>query len=162
MKQAWLADELFTGTDLLEGLVVLTENNLISAILPAENLPAGYPLLSFPGCFITQAFTDLQLYGGNGKLFSNSLDELSLDATYAYCVAGGCSHFMITMATNSLENFHKGIDAVAAYQTSGRKGLLGLHLEGPWINPVKRGAHIEAFIKKPLREDVERLLENGN
>ena len=161
MKQAWLADELFTGTDLLEGLVVLTENNLISAILPAQSLPAGYPLLSFPGCFISQAFVDLQLYGGNGKLFSHSLDESSLEATYQYCVAGGSSHFMITMATNSLENFHRGIDAVTAYQASGKKGLLGLHLEGPWINPAKKGAHIEAFIKKPTRAEVLELIERG-
>lgn len=161
MKQAYFADELFTGTEMLEGLVVLTENNLINAILPADSLPAGYPLLSFPGCFIAPAFIDLQVYGGNGKLFSHSLDTESLDATFAACLTGGCSHFMITMATNSMENFFKGIDAVSDYQASGKKGLLGLHLEGPWINPLKKGAHIEAFIQKPTRGEVLQLLERG-
>ena len=116
---------------------------------------------SFPGCLIAPAFIDLQIYGGNGKLFSHSLDTASLDATYAYCVSGGCSRFMITMATNSMENFFKGIETAGEYMASGKKGLLGLHLEGPWISPAKKGAHLEAFIKKPTRDEVMLLLEKG-
>ena len=156
MKQAFLADEIFTGNEMLAGQVLVTENKIISGILPPASLPSGLPRFkTSPGCTITPAFIDLQLYGGNGKLFSHSLDTESLDATYAYCISGGCSHFMITMATNSMENFLKGIEAAGDYMTSGKKGLLGLHLEGPWISPAKKGAHIEAFIKKPTRKDAE-------
>ncbi|HET6999721.1 MAG TPA: N-acetylglucosamine-6-phosphate deacetylase [Puia sp.] len=161
MRQAFLADEIFTGNETLKSHVLLIENNIVSDILPQGSLPPDLTVETFPDCFITPAFLDLQLYGGNGKLFSHSLDTESLDATRAYCMAGGCSRFMITMATNSMENFLKGIDAAGEYLSSGKKGLLGLHLEGPWINPVKRGAHIEAFIKKPPRKDVELLLEKG-
>ncbi len=161
MRQAFLADEIFTGNETLKGQVLLIENNIISGIVQPGSLPSDVPVEKFPGCFIAPAFIDLQLYGGNGKLFSHSLDTESLDATHAYCMAGGCSHFMITMATNSMENFLKGIDTSGEYISSGKKGLLGLHLEGPWINPVKRGAHIEAFIKKPARKDVELLLDKG-
>ncbi len=129
--------------------------------LPKESIPREYTIQNFPNCFIAPAFIDLQLYGGNGKLFSHSLDSESLEATYACCIAGGCSHFMITMATNSMDNFLKGIDTCREYMASGKKGLLGLHLEGPWINKIKRGAHIEAFIKKPTPDEVELLLEQG-
>jgi N-acetylglucosamine-6-phosphate deacetylase len=161
MRQAFQADEIFTGSGTLTGQCILTDNNIISGILPAGSLPKEYGLQSFPGCLIAPAFIDMQLYGGNGKLFSHSLNTESLDATYAYCTTGGCAHFMITMATNSMENFFKGIDAAAAYMASGKRGLLGLHLEGPWINPVKRGAHIEAFIKKPTREEILAILERS-
>jgi N-acetylglucosamine-6-phosphate deacetylase len=161
MRQAFLADEIFTGNETLTGHVLLTENNIITGILPSGSLPSGYMVEKFPDCVITPAFIDMQLYGGNGKLFSHSLDIESLDATYAYCVSGGCSHFMITMATNSMENFLKGIDAAGAYLSSGKKGLIGLHMEGPWISPAKKGAHIEAFIKKPSLQDVELLLEKS-
>jgi N-acetylglucosamine-6-phosphate deacetylase len=161
MKQAFLADEVFTGTGTLKDQVILTENHLITGILPVASLPPGYTVNKFPGCLIAPAFIDLQLYGGNGKLFSHSLDTESLEATNAYCISGGCSHFMITMATNSMENFYKGIEAAGAYMNSGKKGLLGIHLEGPWISPAKKGAHIEAFIKKPTRDEVLRLLEKG-
>src|SRR6266702_3690870 len=144
MKQAFLADEIFTGKAEPPAQALLMENKVITGILPSASVPSGYTVQSFPDCIITPAFIDMQLYGGNGKLFSHSLDTESLDATYNYCVSGGCSHFMITMATNSKENFLKGIDAAAAYISSGKKGLLGLHLEGPWISPAKKGAHIEA------------------
>jgi len=162
MKQAFLADEIFTGSRLLADHILLIENDIITGILPEVSLPSGYQVRSFPGCLIAPAFIDLQLYGGNGKLFSHSLDTESLDATRTYCTSGGCSHFMITMATNSMENFYKGIDAAGAYMKSGKKGLLGLHLEGPWISAAKRGAHIESFIRKPTRQEVELLIEKGN
>jgi N-acetylglucosamine-6-phosphate deacetylase len=161
MKQAYLSEGLFDGNEILNGKVLLTENNIVTGILPKESTPREYTVQNFPDCIIAPAFIDLQLYGGNGKLFSHSLDSESLEATHAYCVAGGCSHFMITMATNSMENFVKGITACGEYMASGKKGLLGLHLEGPWINKIKRGAHIEAFIKKPTPDEVELLLEQG-
>jgi N-acetylglucosamine-6-phosphate deacetylase len=161
MKQAYLADEIFTGTNTLSGKVLLTENNRITGIPSAGDLPSGYELRAFPGCLIAPAFIDLQIYGGNGKLFSHSLDAESLEATRDYCASGGCSHFMITMATNSMENFFKGIETVRAWLASGKKGLLGLHLEGPWISPAKKGAHIEAFIKKPTLAEVNHLIEKG-
>ncbi|HCL83695.1 MAG TPA: N-acetylglucosamine-6-phosphate deacetylase [Chitinophagaceae bacterium] len=161
MKQAYLADGVFTGTGTLQEQVVLTEDHQITGILPAKSLPSGYDVTSYPGCWIVPAFIDLQIYGGNGKLFSHSLDIASLDATYDYCVSGGCSRFMITMATNSMENFFKGIETAGVYMASGKKGLLGLHLEGPWISPAKKGAHLEAFIKKPTRDEVMLLLEKG-
>ena len=142
MRKAFLADEIFTGNETLKGRVLITENNIVSGILQPDSLPSDITIEKFPDCFITPAFIDLQLYGGNGKLFSHSLDTESLDSTRAYCMTGGCSRFMITMATNSMENFLKGIDAAGEYLSSGKKGLLGLHLEGPWINPAKRGAHI--------------------
>jgi N-acetylglucosamine-6-phosphate deacetylase len=161
MKKAYLADKVYTGKEIFSGKAIVTDNHIVTGFIEAGNLTGDYAVEEFPDCFITPGFTDLQIYGGNGMLFSQSLDEASLSATHAYCVAGGCANFMITMATNSMENFFKGIDAAFTYIRSGKKGLMGLHLEGPWINPVKRGAHVEAFIQKPTRKDVIDLLNRG-
>ena len=123
MRQAFQADEVFTGNEMMADQVVITENNIITGILPKEFLPSGFEIQFFPDCLIAPAFIDLQLYGGNGKLFSNSLDIESLEATFAYCVSGGCTHFLITMATNSMENFLKGIDSAVDHDGSGcRRG----------------------------------------
>jgi N-acetylglucosamine-6-phosphate deacetylase len=161
MRQVFQADEIYTGSGILKDHVILTDNNIIIAIMPLASVPSGLSIQTFADCLIAPAFIDLQLYGGNGKLFSHSLDSESLEATFEYCKAGGCSHFMITMATNSMENFYRGIESVGAYIESGKRGLLGIHLEGPWINKSKKGAHIEAFIKKPTQDDVISLLEKG-
>ena len=160
MKQAYLADEIFTGNEMLEQQAVLVENNIVSGIVQKSAIPSGYNIADHPDCFIAPAFIDLQLYGGNGKLFSHSLDIDSLEATHAYCLSGGCSHFMITMATNSMENFLKGIEAAGEYMASGKKGLLGLHLEGPWINPVKKARILKHLLKsQPAKKWM--LLEKG-
>jgi N-acetylglucosamine-6-phosphate deacetylase len=65
------------------------------------------------------------------------------------------------MATNSIQKFLLGIEVVKEYWNQGGKGLLGLHLEGPYLNPVKKGAHIESCIKKPTMEEVQMLLDKG-
>jgi N-acetylglucosamine-6-phosphate deacetylase len=161
MKQAFLADEIFTGSEWHTGQAILTDNNTITGIFPTDSFSSEYKIQSYPGCMIVPGFVDLQLYGGNGKLFSHSLDLESLEATYAYCISGGCSHFLITMATNSIDNFIKGIATVKEYIGSGKKGLLGIHLEGPWISREKKGAHVEPFIHQPTLDEVMLLIEKG-
>jgi N-acetylglucosamine-6-phosphate deacetylase len=161
MKQAYAADLIFDGNIIRRDHVILTEGNVVLGILPIESIPSDFAIRSFSDCLIAPAFVDLQIYGGNGKLFSHSPDQESLEATYSSCKAGGCSHFMITMATHSTENFFRGIDAALAYISSGKKGLLGLHLEGPWISRVKKGAHVESFIYKPVKKDVDSFLQKS-
>ena len=60
-----------------------------------------------------------------------------------------------------LKYFKKGIDAVKDYWKNGGSGVPGLHIEGPWINKEKRGAHVESLIHAPQKEEVMELLEYG-
>jgi N-acetylglucosamine-6-phosphate deacetylase len=65
------------------------------------------------------------------------------------------------LATNTIDIFKKAIDAVRAYWTKGGQGVYGLHLEGPWINGIKRGAHVKEWIHSPSFEEVKDVLEYG-
>jgi N-acetylglucosamine-6-phosphate deacetylase len=85
----------------------------------------------------------------------------SLQLLYEYCRDGGAPLCVPTVATNDVQVFKDSIDAVRSYWESGGKGIYGLHLEGPWINKAKKGAHIEAFIHAPDIEEVKALLEYG-
>lgn len=158
---AFIAREIFTGHEILTNKAVLVKDEKVFDLVSASHIPGGYLIRELKEYMLAPAFIDLQLYGGNGKLFSTELTTDSLDATYEYCLQGGCTRFMITMATNSIEKFLKGIEVVRQYWSGGGKGLLGLHLEGPYLNPIKKGAHIEKFIKKPTLEEVKMLLEKG-
>jgi N-acetylglucosamine-6-phosphate deacetylase len=161
MNTAFIPRQLFTGREILLGKAVLVKSGKVVDIVEASAVPPSYLARDLGGYMMAPAFIDLQIYGGNGKLFSAELTTDSLDAVYEYCLQGGCTRFMITMATNSIEKFLKGMEVVKNYWTQGGKGLLGLHLEGPYINPAKKGAHIESFIKKPVQEEVQMLLEKG-
>ncbi len=161
MQKAFYNGNVYTGKEILTDTAILVENGIIIDLVEDSAVPSGIQKEDLHGLNVAPSFIDLQIYGGNGKMFSHELSTDSLHATHEYCKSGGALHFMITMATNSIEKFLKGIEVVKQYWDEGGGGLLGLHLEGPYINPVKRGAHIESFIKKPIVEEVEMLLNKG-
>ena len=159
--KAYINARIFTGETFLTDHAVITDNDIIVDVVPRKLIPVNAAIVDLPGKILAPAFIDMQIYGGNGKLFSNELSAAAIQSTYDYCTAGGAAHFFITLATNSMEVFYKGIDAVRDYWRQGGKGMPGLHLEGPYLNPLKRGAHIEKYIKKPTVNEVKELLEYG-
>src|SRR5882757_9823314 len=114
-------------------------------------------IIDFEDDILVPGFIDLQLYGGNGKLFSDDPSIESLQATYQYSLAGGATNILPTVATNSTALIFKAIDAVKEYQQQST-GILGLHLEGPFINPKKKGARLEQYIIKPTMELAQQLV----
>ena len=161
MSTAFITRELFTGREIQTGKAILVREGKIMEIVDASAIPAGYRIRELSGYMLAPAFVDLQIYGGNGKLFSTEMTTEALEAVYEYCLQGGCTQFMITLATNSIEKFVRGLEVAREYRNGGGKGLLGVHLEGPYINPKKKGAHIEKFIKKPTLEEIKHLLHKG-
>lgn len=161
MPEAFIADRVFTGNQWLDQHAVITDNGSIIDIVPVSSLPDTMNKKEFPGHFIAPAFIDLQIYGADGKLVSVFPEEDALSKLRSYCEKGGVAYCLPTLATNTKEVFYKGIDAVRRYWKNGGQGILGLHLEGPWINAAKRGAHIEALIHAPSMQEVKELLEYG-
>jgi len=159
--KAYINARIFTGETFLADHAVIMENDIIVDVVARKAIPVNAAIVDLPGKILAPAFIDIQIYGGNGKLFSNELSVEAIQATYDYCVSGGAAHFFITLATNSMEVFYKGIDAVRSYWKQDGKGMPGLHLEGPYLNPLKKGAHIEKYIKKPTIKEVKELLQYG-
>ena len=157
----YIADRTFTGQEWLEDHAILVEENLIKDVIPSSSIPENIPKKVFSGCSIAPAFIDLQIYGAYGKLLAAYPEADSLFKLNEYCRKGGAAFCLPTIATNSLETFHRSIDAVKNYWDRGGEGILGLHLEGPWINPIKRGAHIESLIHSPSLKEAEELLYYG-
>jgi N-acetylglucosamine-6-phosphate deacetylase len=157
----YIADRIFTGQEWLEDHAILVEENLIKDVIPSSSLPQNISSKIFPGCFIAPAFIDLQIYGAYGRLLAAYPDAGSLFKLNEYCCKGGASFCLPTAATNTAEVFHRCIDAVKDYWQQGGEGILGLHLEGPWINAAKRGAHIESLIHSPSLKEAKELLNYG-
>lgn len=152
------AERIFTGSEWLRQQAVVVVDGIVIDIIRNDSFKgAMQPLQQI----IAPAFIDIQIYGAYEKLFSVYHDVDSLEKLYAYCKKGGAPHFQPTVATNTYEIFYRCIDAVKEYWSKGGKGCLGLHIEGPWINAQKKGAHIEAFIHSPTIEQAHNLLEYG-
>lgn len=155
MQEALSVQELFTGEHWISEVVVVIENGKITAIKKE-----GYDHKNaFP--LIVPAFIDLQIYGAAGKLLSAFPNTDTIQKIYDYCLASGTAYFQPTIATQSLEIIYNSINAVKDYKHKGGKGCIGLHIEGPWINPIKKGAHASQFIHKPDLKEVKALLDDG-
>jgi len=155
------ANKVFTGKEWLNDFSLVSENNQILELVPTASLSKEEQLDTVVHPYIVPAFIDIQIYGAGGKLFSVYPETDALYRLLEYCRTGGAFHFAPTVATNTKEVFFKAIDAVKEYWQQGGTGCLGLHLEGPWMNPIKRGAHIEAFIHSPSMPEVKELLDYG-
>jgi N-acetylglucosamine-6-phosphate deacetylase len=110
---------------------------------------------------VVPALIDLQIYGAAGKLLSEFPEADTIEKIYQYCLAGGAAYFQPTIASQSNEIIIKAIDAVKSYKDNGGKGCMGLHIEGPWINKIKKGAHDENIIHAPTLKEVKEIVEYG-
>jgi N-acetylglucosamine-6-phosphate deacetylase len=158
---AYTASSIFTGTEWVEGGAVLVEGGKVSEVLTAEAIPAGTHRKDLGDKILAPAFIDIQLYGAGGRLLAVDPTPGTLREIYNYCIEGGATLCLPTVATNTIDVFHRCIDAVRAYWEGGGKGVWGLHLEGPWLAAEKRGAHIESLIHAPSLDEVAALLQYG-
>lgn len=160
MISTYCADKVFTGTKWIANTAIICENGLIKDLMRIENLRRDMEVVNrFQ--VIAPAFIDIQIYGASSKLFSIHPTSDTLQKMYDHCRSGGAAWFLPTIATNTIGVFKKGIDAIKEYWNNGGKGVPGLHIEGPWINKIKRGAHLENLIHEPTIEEVRLLLEYG-
>lgn len=152
--QKFSASRFFTGHEWLTNVVLEVIDGWLVAIHPDQPAPDAIPL-------IAPSFIDLQLYGAEGRLLSVFPDPETIYAIRRFCESGGATHFQPTVATNSPEVMSACIRAIRKYWQQGGEGCIGLHLEGPWIHPQKRGAHLEAFIQRGTIEAAHALLKEG-
>lgn len=143
--------------EILENRTILIKNGYIEAI-DADEIPSGYSMFDAEGGLVSPGFMDLQIYGSGGNLFSayptvDTLRQMDLDL-----ISKGTTSFLACLATNSIEVFYQAIEAAKAYRATA-KGFMGLHLEGPYLNPKRLGAHPAAYIKKATLEEVRSLIE---
>ncbi|RZK67240.1 MAG: N-acetylglucosamine-6-phosphate deacetylase, partial [Pedobacter sp.] len=150
----------FIDDILITGQSIFIENGKIVKI-SADQILDRYEVVDAKGDYITPGFTDLQIYGSGGNLFSaypsaDTLRQMDDDLS-----GKGTTGFLACVATNSKEIVSKCIDAAKAYRSEAR-GFWGLHLEGPYINAKRRGAHIEAYVRKASLDEVKELLDQAD
>jgi N-acetylglucosamine-6-phosphate deacetylase len=157
----YLHATLYTGQEIIQDGYLQVADHLIVALGRADQWDGKGDVVDCNQLNIAPALIDLQIYGGGGKLFNNEPTADTINATYAAVRAGGAHFFQITLSCSPPEVMWRAFDACREYRQSGGKGLLGLHLEGPFFNPEKRGAHPLHYLQKPTPEKVSELLQRG-
>jgi N-acetylglucosamine-6-phosphate deacetylase len=155
------AKQIFTGKELLTDHAIVAKENIIQQIIPQHEVAANDHVFDYGEALIAPAFIDIQLYGAHNRLLSVYPDATTVEAIYTYCKIGGAAYSLPTVATSTYEVIFACIDAIKDYWHKGGKGIVGLHVEGPWINPAKRGAHKAEWIFSPTIDQAKQLLEYG-
>ncbi len=156
MVTAFFNGTIYTAKEQIKGKAILTEGDKIKGIVENELIPTNAKTIDCKNLIIAPGFIDLQIYGGGGYLFSNKPTATALKSMADSLLSSGTTGFYVTLATNSMEIFHEAIKVV---KENPSPAVLGLHFEGPYLNPVKRGAHILKYIKRPEKKEVEELLK---
>jgi N-acetylglucosamine-6-phosphate deacetylase len=157
-RHAVLADRVFDGHNWHAEAAVLVRDGRIVGLGSWREVPSDWPQTRLPvGAFLAPGFIDLQVNGGGGVLLN---DQPTADGMRAIARAHrrfGTTACLPTLITDTREQVRAAI--AAARSISGRDGVLGLHLEGPFISPQRPGVHRADRIAKPGAGDLEELCE---
>ncbi len=156
---------VFTGNDLLSDVFVRVEDGKISEVspVPADGLiiGEGEEVVDLQGDYLIPGFVDLQLYGGEEAF----LNEAPTTGTVRHILdthrSAGTTSVVPTLYSTSHDVILRAIEAVREVQAEEPFGVLGLHVEGPYINPVKRGAHSLNYVRKPDEDELDELFDKG-
>lgn len=147
-------DRIFDGRQFLTGQAVVVEGGHIAAVRPLPE--AGGPVTRLEGT-LAPGFVDLQVNGGGGLMVGPGTDADALRRICATHRRLGCAGVLPTLISDRPEVTARVIAAGIA--ATGTPGFLGLHLEGPHLDPRRAGAHDPALIRPMGADDLTRLCE---
>ncbi|WP_020574302.1 N-acetylglucosamine-6-phosphate deacetylase [Actinopolymorpha alba] len=116
------------------------------------------PDVDLAGRIVVPGFVDTHVHGGGGASYLSATPEETATAAEFHLSHGTTTTFASLISTTADELARE----VAALADLAADGIVaGLHLEGPWLSEVRRGAHDPAVLRPPASAEVERLLALG-
>jgi N-acetylglucosamine-6-phosphate deacetylase len=159
MLTALYNTQIVTGGAIISGKTVIINQDKIAAVVNQQDIPKGAELIDLKGDYIAPGLLDLQIYGAGGALFGGLPSEAALRQMEVTLLQQGCTGFFGTVATNSDAVVLKAIEGAKAYRKQAMGNFLGLHLEGPYLNAARKGAHPEKYIKKAALQEVKSWID---
>ena len=164
MSDFALANARVLGNDDFHtGHAVLVQDGKVAAVLPESALPAGVPCHDLGGGWLLPGFIDVQVNGGGGALLNNTPDVDALRAMMRGHRRYGTTGMLPTLISDDAAVMEKAIAAVRQAIAEGVPGILGIHLEGPYIAPARKGTHDAGKFRVPGADEVAMAtsLDNG-
>ncbi|MFN7183063.1 MAG: N-acetylglucosamine-6-phosphate deacetylase [Thermomonas haemolytica] len=141
---------------------VVVEHGHIVAVLHGDP-PGSGQRIDLGGGFLAPGFIDLQVNGGGGVLFNNIPSVEGIAAIGRAQRRFGTTGFLPTLISDDVAVMRRAIAAVRDAIAQGEPGVLGIHLEGPYLAPARKGTHDAARLRVPQAEDIAlaTALDNG-
>jgi N-acetylglucosamine-6-phosphate deacetylase len=145
MVQTIFAEKVFTGETVLRDQLITCDKGMVISVVHAEN---STPALKVK--YLSAGFNDIHINGGDRLNFTKTADGEGVENIASSCAVLGTAYTLPTIISSPLETIFKGIEAIKKFREEHPyEGVLGMHLEGPFLHPLKRGAHVRTFLQKP-------------
>jgi N-acetylglucosamine-6-phosphate deacetylase len=145
---------LFDGQRLRDDCALATEGGIIRALAPYAERPTG-ETIDLGGGVLAPGFVDWQVNGGGGHLFNDAPTLATIRAIVVAHRRCGTTALAPTVITDAADVLRAALAAGA----EACPGSLGVHVEGPFIDPRRNGAHPLQHIRAMTQEDARSLLE---
>lgn len=133
---------IFDGDSLLNDHSVIIDEGKVVEVLPQINLPEDIKIIAdLKGDYLVPGFIDLQVNGGGGVLFNSAPTVDAIRTIGEAHRQYGTTGFLPTLITDSFDVMREAVVAVTEAIQEGVPGVLGIHLEGPFLNGEKKGTH---------------------
>ena len=147
MTQLLTNARIFTGDEILQGWGLRLADGLVQELLAPGASAGDTAMTDLGGDLLAPGFIDCQVNGGGGILFTDQPDVATISAIATAHRKFGTTGLLPTLISTDWESMTAAAAAVQTARKQGLAGLLGLHFEGPYLNPERKGAHDGAQIR---------------
>jgi len=147
---------------LTTGAVVIGDDGRIMEVGPVPHVPEGVQVIDLPDATLVPGYIDLHVHGGGGfSLATHDSEEIRSYARWA--VSHGVTSFLPTICAGSSDEGFEYIRtaAQATGPVEGGANVLGVNLEGPFVNPERRGALPAGWIRGNELELLKLLIDEA-
>ncbi len=153
-RTAIAASHVFDGVALHRDTAVLIDGTSITALLPRADVPANVQVRALPdGLWLAPGFIDTQVNGGGGVLLNDDPTPKGISAIVSAHRKFGTTALLPTLITDLPETTSRAIRA-ADEAAASMPGVLGIHLEGPFLSPERPGVHDPRRLRRPGDDDL--------
>ncbi len=157
MAFALMGDRVFDGESIRSELAVVIDGARIAKVIAAKNLAKGVERRTLNGGLLVPGFIDLQVNGGGGALLNDHPTVATVRRIAESHRKYGTTGMLPTVITDAPEILSKAISAVKAARAENTPGVLGIHIEGPFLDTERKGAHEAQFIREMTEVDVAQI-----
>jgi N-acetylglucosamine-6-phosphate deacetylase len=141
MQAVLVNGRVLTPAGVVDGQCVVIEDGKIAAILDHAEAPVGATRRDLEGGLLVPGFIDTQVNGGGGVLFNDAPTVETIAAIGAAHRPFGTTGFLPTLISDDLSVVDQAMRATEAAIAAGVPGVLGVHIEGPFLNVKRKGIH---------------------
>jgi N-acetylglucosamine-6-phosphate deacetylase len=159
MAFALTGAKIFDGAAFHDGLAVVVDGRYITHVVQADKLGADISQVPLSGGLLAPGFIDVQVNGGGGALLN---DNPSIDTVRRIADAHrrfGTVGLLPTVITDAPYITNAAIAAVREARGAGMANILGIHVEGPFLDAARKGAHAAQYIRGLTAVDIRQLAE---